>query len=115
MRTTTQIENLRRALSLSLGPIAFMFSDKEIDDYANRLQDYANNLPVDENFLWIIFTKLEGDQEFTQEPNGIYCSLKTIQTAVLNLLEKYKKLVEIKIESETGECYHYKKDKTNAS
>jgi hypothetical protein len=98
MRTPTQISNLRTALYPMIGPMAAIFSDEVIDEFANRFQKRIDGIP----HHWAIRVRSieEKDTEWDniiKEEKMPYVSLLSLIQSCQQLLEKYPKIQAIMI------------------
>jgi hypothetical protein len=101
MRTLEQIQNLRFVMAMTIGPIAFMFSDASINNWADKLQ--AIVLAKDPGIrTWAIRirTKYTINTDWTSiktEPKNPHCSCDAIVKSCNNLLIKYPSIIAIQV------------------
>lgn len=100
MRTKEQINNLRNVVGMMSGGFAFLFSDEQIDNFGDRLQNQINSV----NFIYVweirVRTKDNCEKEWSQiekEPTSPCCTLEDISSNCARLLEKYPAIVSIQV------------------
>ena len=100
MRTPAQIKNLRNVMSLTMGPVAFIFSDEDIDAWADTIQERFDNMSKHE---WDIRVRYEENKDlaWSEIPvsgsKKMFCYMREIKARCANWLELYPKMLEIRI------------------
>lgn len=97
MRTAEQISNLRKVFIGMYGSIAFFFTDEDIENMANKIQEDINRKA---EWTWEVRIKTEDDIEkdwnqIKKEPRSPKCNYKTITKKCEELITKYPNIVSI--------------------
>lgn len=97
MRTSDQLNNLRRAFSLAYGPVFLFCPDEDVNFLADRIQD---GLDKNSLYTWEIRTVTEDNFEtdwatIKPEPKNPYCSIYIIKRSCESLLKRHREIISI--------------------
>jgi hypothetical protein len=113
VRTPEQINNLRRVLCGIHGPVMLFTTDQEIDAWANRLQHHVDSI----GYLWEVRIRTDENRELEwsqieKEPTSPRYSVDVISHACNKLIDKYPRIIGIKITDAELPTHSYIFDRT---